>query len=148
MTAASICFNFINHAAKIVEMLINIDTSVTVILRYIIKYQFKTYSLMHILSGNATNSASFRQRHMLMFSSLLCVLQWCRLCVLPHSPLSQETAVATLPQLCILLCKICGFLMTSSASSLLPLCWFLPFDYVVITGGIKTVSFPFCLNRC
>lgn len=57
MTAASISFNFINSAAQIVEMLINIDASVTVILRCIIKYQFKTYSLMQLLSGNATNSA-------------------------------------------------------------------------------------------
>lgn len=46
MTAASISFNFINSAAQIVEILINIDSSVTVILRCIIKYQFKTYSLM------------------------------------------------------------------------------------------------------
>lgn len=33
MTAASICSDFINSAAQIVEMLINIDSSMTVILR-------------------------------------------------------------------------------------------------------------------
>lgn len=62
MTAASICSDFINSAAQTVEMLINIDTSVTGILRFTIKYQFKTYkNLLRILSGIATNSAYIRR---------------------------------------------------------------------------------------
>lgn len=48
MTAASICSDFINSAAQIVEKLINIDTSVTGILSFTIKYQFKTYKIFCI----------------------------------------------------------------------------------------------------
>lgn len=48
MTAASIYSDFINSAVQIVEMLIKIDTSVTVILRLTIKYQFKTYKIFCI----------------------------------------------------------------------------------------------------
>lgn len=62
MTAASFCSDFISSAAQTVEMLINIDTSVTGILRLTIKYQFKTYkNVVHILSGIATNSAYLRR---------------------------------------------------------------------------------------
>lgn len=48
MPAASICSNFINSAAQILEMLINIDTSVTVILQVTIKYYFKPYKIFCI----------------------------------------------------------------------------------------------------
>lgn len=40
MTAASICFDFINSAARIMEMGINIDTPVPVIMELTMKYQF------------------------------------------------------------------------------------------------------------
>lgn len=57
MIAAFICSNFINSAAQVVEMLINIDTSVTVFLKLTIKYQFETYKIfLHILSGIAMKS--------------------------------------------------------------------------------------------
>lgn len=52
--AVSICSDFVNSAIQIVEMLINIDTSVTAIMRHIIKYQFKNVqNLLSILSGIA-----------------------------------------------------------------------------------------------
>lgn len=40
MTAASICFDFINSAARIMEMGINIDTPVPVIMKLTTKHQF------------------------------------------------------------------------------------------------------------
>lgn len=99
------CYDFINSTTQMVEMLINIDTSVTVILRRSIKCQFKTneiFSMFYPALLQTVHTLKGRGMCTCLGFPAFCVV--CKaLCALAFSTEQRNCAVTALPLLCLLL---------------------------------------------